>query len=84
MNITGKLHQVCIILNQNALEASLKKMAATGMLQIKSTGVGRTHPLHAFRQVFLIRPNQQVIMIAHQNVGKYVHLKSIGHLFQDT
>jgi hypothetical protein len=48
MNITGKLHQVDIILHNDAFKTTLKQVTDSGVFVIKTPGKSHTKPLHGF------------------------------------
>ena len=58
MNIAGKPHQVCIVLNNNAFKPAMKQMTRTKMSVVKSAGISQRQPLHAFGKIGLIRPQK--------------------------
>ena len=63
MNIAGKPHQICIVLNNNAFKPALKQMTRTKMSVVKSAGISQRQPLHAFGKIGLIRPQKYMIVL---------------------
>jgi hypothetical protein len=50
------------------------------MSQIKTPGVGRSKPMHAFGKIGFAGAQQKMVVIAHENIGKYIDIKSLRHL----
>jgi hypothetical protein len=48
VDITGKLQDVGIILNNNTFESTLEQVTTTGIPVVEPSGVGDTKSLHGF------------------------------------
>src|SRR5512136_907714 len=79
MDITRKLHQIGIVLNQHAMEAPLEQMAGPSMFQIEAPRVRDAQPLHRGRKIGSKGTEEQMIVVGHQNVSEDLDLEAAGH-----
>jgi hypothetical protein len=77
MYIARKPQQVGVILYDNALISTLEQMTTSIMSPVEALGVSGAKPVHGPFQISPAGSDQKVIMIAHQDIGKNVYLKTL-------
>jgi hypothetical protein len=65
MDIKAHGFKVTVILNQEALKASLEKMATSPMATIKPDGITDTKPLDSPGKIRLFCVDQEMVMVIH-------------------
>jgi hypothetical protein len=80
MDIAGKLQKVGVVFNQHALEPTLEQMPAATMPVVESSRIGSGKPLHGPGEIRPAGPEQQMVMVGHQHIGKKLNLKPLGKL----
>jgi hypothetical protein len=77
MDIAGQTQHISIVLNKDALEASLEEMPAMVVGDIKCSRIAGSQPLHGLREIGFQRLEQNVVMISHQYIGEYFDVKPL-------
>ena len=68
--------------NNDAFKTSLKKMAVQAVRQVEPARECGDEPLHRRGQVGRVGFEQQMIMVAHQDVGMHLDPEALGQLPQ--
>ena len=82
MNISAKLQQVVVPVDDNRLIAPLVKMADPLVAPIKRGRVADIKMAHELRQIALRRRYDQMKMIAHEHVGMNINLINLQRILK--
>jgi hypothetical protein len=71
MNIAAQFQQITVLVHQDGFESPLVQVSDPAVTAIVIAGIGNIKLPHEFRQVGLGRLDNQVKVVAHQDVGVY-------------
>jgi len=82
VHVSTDFEKVAFLLNQDRLEAPLKQMPDHAVATVIGLGVNTIHMPHQTREIGSMRLHHDMVMIAHQAVGKGRCRKALQPLLQ--